>query len=121
MVYRLLADIILIIHLCYILFVISGGFLMLRWRWIWKLHLPAVIWGFLVQYFIWICPLTNWENYFRKLGGEAGYQVGFIDYFITQLIYQNVSTEIHYVLAILVVSFNFLIYLYIFFRPKKLI
>jgi hypothetical protein len=55
----------------------------LRWRWIWKIHLPAVVWGFLVQYFIWACPLTTWENYFRELGGEAGYEGGFIEYYLT--------------------------------------
>lgn len=119
MVYRLFADIILIVHLCYILFVVFGGFLLLRWRWLWKLHLPAVIWGFAVEYFVWICPLTDWENHFRRLGGEAGYENGFIDHFITTLIYQNVYAEIHLLMAIFLLVLNLSIYFYIFFYKKN--
>ncbi len=94
---------------------------MLRWRWLWKLHLPAVIWGFLVQYFVWICPLTDWENHFRKVGGETGYENGFIDHFITSLIYQNVSIEVHTLMAIVLLIVNISVYFYIFFYTKKLI
>ncbi len=119
MVYRLFADIILIVHLCYILFVVFGGFLLLRWRWLWKLHLPAVIWGFAVEYFVWICPLTDWENHFRRLGGEAGYENGLIDHFITTLIYQNVYAEIHLLMAIFLLVLNLSIYFYIFFYKKN--
>lgn len=119
MIYRLFAEFILITHLCYILFVVFGGFLLLRWRWLWKIHFPAVIWGFLVQYLVWICPLTDWENYFRKLGGEAGYENGFIDHFITSLIYQDVSIKIHLLMAISLLLINLSIYFYIFFYKKS--
>ncbi len=114
MLYQIISDFILTIHFCYILFVIFGGLLILRWRWIWKLHLAAVVWGFLVQYFVWICPLTSWENYFRELGGEAGYESGFLDHFVTSLIYQDISTNLHTILAILLLFINVSIYLYIF-------
>ena len=87
---------------------------MLRWRNVWKLHLPAVIWGFCVQYFLWTCPLTTWENYFRELGGEAGYEGGFIDYFLVSTLYPNVNPEIHTILAILIILINFGIYFCIF-------
>ena len=118
MIYRLFADIILIIHFGYLLFVVFGGFFMLRWRGLWKFHLPAVIWGFLVQYFVWICPLTTWENYFRELGGQSGYENGFIDYFVTSILYPNINAEVHTILAITLVLLNLAIYFYIFNRRQ---
>lgn len=117
MVYRFLADLILVLHFCYVLFAIFGGLLVLRRRWMWKLHLPALIWGFLVQYFVWICPLTNWENYFRELSGQAGYESGFIEYFISAILYPGIITpQIHLSLAISLAVFNLLVYSYILWR-----
>lgn len=114
MVYRFFADIILITHLCYILFVVFGGLLLFKRRWLWKLHLPAVIWGFSVQYFVWICPLTNIENRLRSLGGEAGYENGFIDHFVTSLIYQDIAPEIHIFIAAALLLSNLSIYFYVY-------
>ena len=111
MIYRLLADLILILHFCFVLFAIFGGLLVLRWRWMWKFHLPALVWGFLVQYFVWMCPLTDWENYFRDLGGEAGYEGGFIEYFISAIIYPGIITpQTHLLMAVALVVFNLLVY-----------
>lgn len=117
MIYRLLADLILILHFCFVLFAVFGGLLVLRWRWLWKLHIPAIVWGFMVQYFVWICPLTSWENYFRELGGEAGYEGDFIEYYISAIIYPGfISLQTHLLLAILLVVFNLLIYAFLFRR-----
>ena len=121
MIYRLLADFILIVHLCFILFAVFGGLLVLRWRWLWKLHLPALVWAFLVQYFVWFCPLTAWENHFRALGGEAGYEGGFIDHYVSAIIYPGfMSPQTHFLSAILLVVFNLLVYLYIIRRARHL-
>jgi len=117
MIFRFLADFILILHFCYVLFAIFGGLLVLRRRWMWKLHLPALVWGFLVQYFVWICPLTSWENYFRELGGQAGYEDGFIEYYISAIIYPGIITpQTHLLLAVMLIIFNLLVYLYLFRR-----
>jgi hypothetical protein len=114
MIYRLLANLTLVTHFCFVLFAIFGGLLVLRWRWMWKLHLPALAWGFLVQYFVWVCPLTDWENHFRELAGEAGYEGGFIEYFISAIIYPGaVTPQIHLLLAISLVVFNLLIYAFL--------
>lgn len=114
MIFRFLADFILIVHLCFILFAIFGGLLVLRWRWIWKLHLPAFLWGFLVQYFVWFCPLTTLENYFRALSGEAGYEGGFVEHYVSAIIYPGfISPNAHLFLAVLLVAFNILIYSYV--------
>ena len=117
MIYRFLADLILILHFCFVLFSIFGGLLVLRRRWLWKLHIPALVWGFMVQYFVWICPLTSWENYFRALGGEAGYEGGFIEYYISAIIYPGfISPNTHLFLAISLLVFNLLIYAFLFRR-----
>ena len=111
MIFRFLADLILILHFCFVLFAIFGGLLVLRWRWMWKFHLSALVWGFLVQYFVWMCPLTDWENYFRDLGGEAGYEGGFIEYFISAIIYPGIITpQTHLLMAVALVVFNLLVY-----------
>lgn len=120
MIYRLLADLILILHFCFVLFAVFGGLFVLRWRPVWKLHLPALSWGFLVQYFVWACPLTVWENHFRRLGGEAGYEGGFIEYYISSILYPGViSPQIHVLLAVSLVAFNLLIYAFLFLRTRR--
>jgi Na+-transporting NADH:ubiquinone oxidoreductase subunit NqrB len=120
MVYRFLADLILVLHFCYVLFAIFGGLLVLRRRWMWKFHLPALVWGFIVQYFVWICPLTNWENYFRELSGQAGYEGGFIEYYISAILYPGIITpQIHLFMAISLVVFNLLVYSYIIWRVRR--
>lgn len=93
MIYRLLADATLLIHLCFVLFVGLGGFLVLRWRRVAWLHLPAAIWGALIEFMGWVCPLTPLESLLRRLGGEAGYTGGFIDHYIIAFIYPDGLTR----------------------------
>lgn len=87
MIYRALADLILALHLVFVLFVVLGGLLVLRWpRTAW-VHIPAAIWGMLIEYTGWICPLTPLENSLRTRGGEAGYNGGFIEHYIQPVLY----------------------------------
>jgi len=87
LIYRALADLILVVHFAFVLFVVLGGLLVLRWRWIAFLHIPAAIWGVLIEYTGGICPLTPLENALRRSGGEAGYSGGFIQHYIQPLLY----------------------------------
>lgn len=115
MIYRLLADAILVIHLCFVVFVALGGLLVLRWRWVAWLHLPAAIWGALIEFFGWICPLTPLENVLRRLGGEAGYAGGFIDHYILALIYPaGLTRGAQIALGATVLVVNAAIYLWVF-------
>ncbi len=66
---------------------------MLRWQWVVVLHVPAAIWGILIEFAGWICPLTPLENSFRRLGGEAGYAGGFIDHYIQPVVYPSGLTR----------------------------
>jgi hypothetical protein len=87
LIYRALADLILALHLVFVLFVVLGGLLVLRWPRVAWLHIPAAIWGVLIEYTGWICPLTPLENSFRARGGQAGYSGGFIEHYIQPLLY----------------------------------
>lgn len=117
MTYRLLADALLLLHLAFIVFVVAGG-LLVAWKkqLVW-LHLPAVIWGALIEFMGGICPLTPLENHFRRLSGEAGYAGGFIEYYLWPLIYPEALTAAaQYVMGSLVVAANALIYFWLWRR-----
>jgi hypothetical protein len=87
LIYRTLADLVLVVHLTFVLFVVVGGLLVVRWPRAAWLHIPAAIWGVLIEYTGWICPLTPLENSFRARGGEAGYTGGFIEHYIQPVLY----------------------------------
>ena len=93
MLFRALADGVLVVHLAFVLFVALGGFLVLRWPRIAWLHVPAALWGVYIEFTGRICPLTPLENSLRVRGGEAGYSGGFIDHYITALIYPDGLTR----------------------------
>ncbi|HJP87180.1 MAG TPA: DUF2784 domain-containing protein [Gemmatimonadaceae bacterium] len=93
MIYRALADLVLVLHFAFVLFVVLGGLLVLRWSRVALLHIPAAIWGVLIEYSGWICPLTPLENALRVRGGEAGYSGGFIEHYIQPLLYPHGLTR----------------------------
>jgi len=85
--YRFLADAVVVIHLGFVLFVVAGGFLVLRWpRTAW-IQLPAAVWGVLVEWSGWVCPLTPLENWLRAHGGQAGYAGGFVERYLLPVLY----------------------------------
>jgi hypothetical protein len=87
LIYRVAADVVLLLHLAFVVFVVLGGLLVPRWPWLAFVHLPAAIWGVAIEFFGWICPLTPLENSFRILGGEAGYSGGFIQHYVQPVLY----------------------------------
>ena len=103
----LLADAVLVLHLGFILFVMLGGLLVLRWPLLAWGHVPAVLWGIYVELSGRICPLTPLENSLREAAGQAGYSGGFIDHYLTALIYPDgLSRNIQMGLAAVVVLIN---------------
>lgn len=120
MLYRALADLVLIIHLAFVLFVIAGSFAVLRWPRAAWLHLPAVIWGTYVEFSGRICPLTPMENALRHRGGEAGYSGGFIEHYLTALIYPDgLTRRTQMVLGSIVVVLNVVGYLLVLRRMRR--
>lgn len=89
MSYAFLATAIVVLHIAFVAFVVLGGFLVWRWRWLAWLHVPTVTWGAYVELAGKICPLTPLENRFRRLAGEAGYSGDFIDHYLRTLIYPD--------------------------------
>jgi hypothetical protein len=111
LIYRALADLILALHFVFVLFVVLGGLLVLRWPRIAWLHIPAAIWGVLIEYTGWICPLTPLENSLRTRGGEAGYNGGFIEHYIQPLLYPaGLTRSTQVVLGSLVLVLNLTAY-----------
>jgi hypothetical protein len=112
MVDRALADLVLVLHLAFILFVVAGGLLALRWAWVPLVHLPAAAWGVFVELSGGICPLTPLENMLHHAAGSAGYTGGFIEYYLLPLIYPaGLTRAVQLGLAGFVVLANALVYL----------
>ena len=87
MILRLAADAVVTFHLLFIIFVLLGGLLILRWPWTALLHLPAMTWGAAVEFLHLYCPLTPLENALRSRAGDQGYDGGFIEHYLIPLIY----------------------------------
>ena len=119
MIYRVLADLVLVIHLAFVLFVVLGGLLVPRWPRLAWLHLPAAVWGVLIEYSGWICPLTLLENSLRVKGGEAGYTTGFIQHYIQPTLYPSGLTRpTQLVLGSIVLLLNLAAYAIVFRRSR---
>ncbi len=111
MLYRLGADAVLVVHLLFIVFVLFGGLLVLRWRWVMMLHIPAMLWGAVVEFFHLYCPLTPLENALRVRAGGEGYQSGFIEHYLVALIYPaGLTPQIQLWLGAIVVVSNLAVY-----------
>ena len=111
MLYRALADLVLLLHLGFVLFVALGGLLILRWTRVAYAHLPAAVWGALIEFTGGLCPLTPLELYLRRRGGEAGYTGGFIEHYLTAAIYpRGLTRGVQIVLGIVVILFNVGVY-----------
>src|SRR5262249_34920456 len=117
---RMLADLLVVVHLAFIGFVGLGGLLALRWRWVPWLHLPASRWGALLELFGWTCPLTPLENRLRELAGETTYPDGFVDRYVAPLVYPSALTrELQVALGALVCAINAGIYLLVWRRRRR--
>jgi hypothetical protein len=111
MLYRTLADLTVLAHGAFIVFVVLGGFLVLRWRRVAWIHLPCAFWGALIEFQGWICPLTPLENRFRQLAGEIGYAGGFIEHYLIPVIYPTgLTREVQYALGAFVILMNIVAY-----------
>jgi len=111
MFYRALADLVLVSHLAFIVFVVVGGLLALRWRWLPLLHIPAALWGLYIELSGSICPLTPLENALRRAAGVSGYSGGFLEHYVVPVVYPSaLSHSLQLVLAGLLVLVNLVVY-----------
>jgi hypothetical protein len=120
MLYRLAADAVLVAHLGFIVFVLFGAVLALRWRWLPLLHLPAAGWGVFVEVSGRLCPLTHLENALRSAAGQAGYAGSFIEHYLLPVIYPaGLTRELQFVLAAAVVLVNAGVYGWVIRRRRR--
>ena len=116
---RLAADAVLLAHFAFVLFVVLGGMLVLRWPKLALAHVPAALWGAAVELFGWICPLTPLEVALRRAAGEAGYSGDFVEHYLASALYPNdLTREMQFTLGIAVVVLNIAIYLVVIQRTR---
>lgn len=87
MQYSFLADMVVLVHAAFVLFVVFGGVAALRWPRLAWLHIPAAVWGIIIEFGGYICPLTDLENLLRNMEGGSGYEVSFIEHYLEPVLY----------------------------------
>lgn len=119
MQYRLLADLVLLLHAAFVVFVVLGGVLAWHWPRAAWVHLPIVAWGAGIEFAGGICPLTPLENHWRRLAGEQGYTGGFIDHYVVGCLYPDgLTRNMQVALGLLVLAVNALVYIAAWRRRK---
>lgn len=111
MLARLMADILVLVHVSFVLFVVFGALLIFRWKRVIWLHIPAALWGVVIEWADWICPLTPLENQLRMMGDQAGYSGGFIEHYLLPVLYPaGMSRGVRIALGLFVLAVNAGIY-----------
>ena len=119
MAFSIAATAVLLLHLAFILFVVFGASLLLRWPRLAWLHLPAAAWGVYVEASGRGCPLTGLENLLRMHAGLAGYGESFVERYLLPLVYPgSLTREIQLWLAGGVLAINVALYAWVYLRPR---
>ena len=120
MLYLLLAELTVLLHFLFVLFVAGGGLTVLRWPRLAWLHLPVLLWGIYIEFSGTICPLTPLEKQFRQLAGMEAYEGGFINHYLMPVIYPiGLSHEIQIIIGTGLIVFNILIYSLVIYRQRR--
>ncbi|MFQ5350405.1 MAG: DUF2784 domain-containing protein [Thermoanaerobaculia bacterium] len=111
MLYRLAADFVVVVHALFVVFVVIGGLAVLRWPRVAWAHLPAAIWGALIEFAGWICPLTPLEKWLRVRAGGVAYEGGFIQHYLLPILYPpGLTRGTQVVLGLVVLVINLAVY-----------
>ena len=117
--WRALADVVLVVHFAFVLFVCLGGLLVLRWPRVAWIHVPVALYGASIEFVGFVCPLTPLEVRLRRMGGEAGYEGGFIERYITAALYpEGLTRDIQLALGIGVLLLNAIVYTIVWRRRR---
>ncbi len=120
MIYPWLADAVLVIHLAFVLFVIGGGFCALRWPKLAWGHVPAALWGALIELRNGVCPLTPLENWLRRQGDEAQIEGSFVEDYLLPVIYpEGLTREVQIALGLAVILLNLVAYGLLVFQRRS--
>lgn len=105
------ANLVVSLHFAFILFALFGAALLVHWpRLVW-LHLGALGWGTWIELSGDICPLTPLEMHYREAAGHQGYAGGFIDHYLTPVIYPaGLTRGTQTAFAAILITVNVLLY-----------
>jgi hypothetical protein len=121
MLYGILADVVLLTHLSFVLFVAGGGLLVLKWPRIAWLHMPAVVWGALIEFTGWICPLTPLENRLLMQSGASAYEGDFISHYVLPILYPpGLTRQMQLALGLLLLFINAGAYGWVVIRTRRI-
>jgi len=111
MLYRHLADLILVLHFAFVVFAVLGALLVLKWQWLAWIHIPLALWAAVVEFTGWMCPLTPLEHWLRLKGGMPVEKLGFVEQYLVPLLYPTPLTRpMQMVLGAIVLGVNLMIY-----------
>jgi hypothetical protein len=120
MLYHTLSNLVVLIHLAFVVFAVLGGLLVLKWRRLAWVHAPAFLWAALIEFAGWVCPLTPLENWLRWQGGAPTYRTTFIEHYIFPLLYPATLTRnLQIFLGLLVLLINLGIYTWILWQAAQ--
>lgn len=109
--YSFLADVVVLVHAAFVLFVVLGGVAVLRWPRLAWLHIPAALWGVIIEFGGCICPLTDLENLLRRKEGGTGYEISFIEHYLESILYPLGLTRCtQFVFGLSVLCINLAVY-----------
>jgi hypothetical protein len=119
-VYGNLATLVVVFHFAFLLFVMFGGLLVLRWRRAVWLHMPCFLWGSWIEVSGGICPLTPLEQRLRRAAGDTEYVGSFIEHYITAVMYPaGLTRGVQLGLAVGLVALNVAIYGWVVRRRRQ--
>ena len=112
--YEIAANLAVIVHFLFIVFVVFGAFLFFLSKKIILIHFPSVIYGVFIELTNYICPLTYLENWFLKKANLINYSSTFIKHYLLPIIYPgNLTSEIQFYLGSILIVINIAIYILI--------
>jgi len=120
MLYGILSDIVVLIHLAFAFFAVLGAVLIIWWRWVVWLHLPAVLWAIWIELTGGVCPLTPLENWLRNRAGQGGYRGDFVQHYLMPMLYPvDLTRNIQILLGLVVIFINAALYGYLFYQYRR--
>jgi hypothetical protein len=114
MLYRVLADAVMLFHFGFTIFVLLGSLLLLRWKRVAWIHAPCALYGASIEIFTWVCPLSPMEWRLRELAGQGGGGGSFIEHYLEGILYPSNLEDIHLILGLIVVVVNVAVYSWVF-------
>ncbi len=120
MVYTILADLVVGLHVCFVIFVVLGAVLVLWKPHIAWFHIPAVFWGAGIEFLGWVCPLTPLENILRARGGDAPYATTFVEHYVMPVLYPTaLDRNMQIGLGVIILGVNGIIYLFLLQKIRR--